>query len=103
MIVSARAGTGTTMNALNLPDDALSCAIPELFLPYYTCMSGTSMAAPHVTGTIALMQEAARGRLTPDQVYRALTRNARKMVNYGEWEAGAGYLDAYAAVMAVRR
>jgi hypothetical protein len=36
-------------------------------------------------------------------VYRALTRNARKMVNYGEWEAGSGYLDAYAAVMAVRR
>jgi len=103
LIVSARAGTGTTMNGLNVPDDALSCAIPQPYLPYYTCMSGTSMAAPHVTGTIALMQEAARGRLTPDQVYRALTRNARKMVNYGEWEAGAGYLDAYAAVMAVRR
>jgi serine protease AprX len=66
-------------------------------------MSGTSMAAPHVTGTIALMQEAARGKLSPDQVYRAITRNARKMVSYGEWEAGAGYLDAYAAVMAVRR
>lgn len=103
LIVSARASTGTPINLLNAPDDALSCAIPELFLPYYTCMSGTSMAAPHVTGTIALMQEAARGKLTPDQVYRAITRNARKMPNYGEWEAGAGYLDAYAAVMAVRR
>ncbi|MFL5384761.1 MAG: S8 family serine peptidase [Longimicrobiaceae bacterium] len=103
LIVSARASTGTTMNALNVPDDALSCAVPQLFLPYYTCMSGTSMAAPHVTGTIALMQEAARGKLSPDQVYRAITRNARRMVNYGEWEAGAGYLDAYAAVMAVRR
>jgi serine protease AprX len=103
LIVSARASTGTPINLLNLPDDALSCAIPQGFLPYYTCMSGTSMAAPHVTGTIALMQEAARGRLSPDQVYRALTRNARKMVGYGEWEAGAGYLDAYAAVMAVRR
>lgn len=61
------------------------------------------MAAPHVAGTIALMQEAARGRLTPDQAFRAITRSARKMVNYGEWEAGAGYLDAYAAVMSVRR
>ncbi|HVG45221.1 MAG TPA: S8 family serine peptidase [Longimicrobium sp.] len=103
LIVSARASTGTTMNGLNVPDDALSCATPQLFLPYYTCMSGTSMSAPHVTGTIALMQEAARGKLSPDQVYRALTRNARRMVNYGEWEVGAGYLDAYAAVMAVRR
>jgi serine protease AprX len=103
LIVSARASTGTPINALNAPDDVLTCAIPELFLQYYTCMSGTSMAAPHVTGTIALMQEAARGKLSPDQAYRAITRNARKMVNYGEWEAGSGYLDAYAAVMAVRR
>jgi serine protease AprX len=103
LIVSARASTGTPINALNAPDDALTCAIPQSFLPYYTCMSGTSMAAPHVAGTIALMQEAARGKLTPDQAYRAITRNARRMVNYGEWEAGSGYLDAYAAVMAVRR
>ncbi|HEX8243368.1 MAG TPA: S8 family serine peptidase [Longimicrobium sp.] len=103
LIVSARASTGTPINALDAPDDALSCAIPQAFLPYYTCMSGTSMATPHVAGTIALMQEAARGKLTPDQVYRALTRNARPMPYYGLWEAGSGYLDAYAAVMAVRR
>jgi len=102
-IVSARASTGTPINALNLPDDVQSCAIPQLFVPYYTCMGGTSMAAPHVTGTIALMQEAARGRLTPDQVQKALTRTARPMTGYAQWEVGAGYLDAYAAVMSVRR
>jgi len=103
LIVSARASTGTPINALNAPDDALTCAIPTLYLPYYTCMSGTSMATPHVVGTIALMQEAARGKLTPDQVYRALTRTARPMTGYALWEAGAGYLDAYNAVMSVRR
>jgi serine protease AprX len=91
------------MNVLDVPDDALSCAIPAGFLPYYTCMSGTSMSAPHVTGTIALMQEAARGKLSPDQVYRTITRTAKRMPDYGEWEAGSGYLDAYSAVMAVRR
>ena len=103
LIVSTRAITGTPINVLDLPDDLLNCAIPQGFLPYYTCMSGTSMAAPHVAGTIALMHEAARGRLSPDQVYRTITRTARRMPDYAEWEAGAGYLDAYAAVMAVRR
>jgi serine protease AprX len=102
-IVSTRASTGTSMNAENVLSDALDCAIPTTFVPYYTCMSGTSMATPHVVGTVALMQEAARGKLTPDQVYRAITRNARPMPYYAEWEVGAGYLDAYAAVMAVRR
>lgn len=101
LIVSARASTGTTMNALNLPDDLLTCAIQQSWLPWYTCMSGTSMSAPHVAGTIALMQEAAGGTLTPDQVYFAITNNARLMPGYGEWEVGAGYLDAYASVMEV--
>ncbi|HYH82613.1 MAG TPA: S8 family serine peptidase [Longimicrobium sp.] len=103
LIVSTRASTGTPMNVLDVPDDLLSCAIPQLQLPWYTCMSGTSMAAPHVAGTIALMQEAARGRLSPDAVQRNLTRTARPMNGYALWEAGAGYLDAYAAVMASRR
>lgn len=103
LIVSARASTGTPINVVNAPDDALTCAIPALQLPYYTCMSGTSMAAPHVVGTIALMQQAARGKLSPDQVYDAIRRTAKPMPGYGEWEAGAGYLDAYAAVMSVRQ
>jgi serine protease AprX len=101
LIVSARASTGTPINALNAPDDLTTCAIPQGFLQYYTCMSGTSMAAPHVAGTIALMQEAAGGTLTPDQAYFAITNNARLMMGYGVWEAGAGYLDAYASVMEV--
>jgi serine protease AprX len=101
-IVSTR-DVGGVLNPLDAQDDALTCAIPQTYLPYYTCMSGTSMATPHVVGTVALMQQAARGTLTPDQVYRAITKYARPMPNYGLWEAGYGYLDAYAAVMAVRR
>ena len=75
-------------------------------LAYYTCASGTSMASPHVVGTVALMQQAAGGRLTPDQVKNVLTQTARPMTKndgtpFGIWEVGAGYLDAYAAVRAV--
>ena len=64
------------------------------------------MASPHVVGTVALMQEAAGGKLTPDQVKKVLERTARPMTkndgtSYALWEVGAGYLDAYAAVLAV--
>jgi serine protease AprX len=102
-VVSTRSATGTVMNVLDLPWDARDCNLSLQNLPYYTCADGTSMAAPFVAGTIALMEEAAKGRLTPDEAYRAITRTAHPMPGYAEWEVGAGYLDVYAAVRAVRR
>jgi serine protease AprX len=102
-IVSTRALLGVVMNVTDLPSDALDCNISVQHLQYYTCAGGTSMAAPHVAGVIALMEEASKGRLTPAQAYSALTRTARPLDGYGEWEVGAGFLDAYAAVRAVRR
>jgi serine protease AprX len=102
-IVSARSYTGVVLNALDAPSDAQSCGIPVEFVDDYTCASGTSMAAPHVAGIVALMQQAARNTLTPDQVLAALRSTAVPMPGYGEWEAGAGYADALAAVKKVRR
>ena len=77
-----------------------------LNLAYYTCASGTSMASPHVVGTVALMQQAAGGKLTPDQIKKVLEQTARPMTkndgsSFAVWEVGAGYMDAYAAVLAV--
>jgi len=110
-IVSARASTGATLNALDASHDVQQCGlVPSGLenLASYTCASGTSMAAPHIAGTVALMQEAAGSRLTPDQVKRVLTQTARPMTKndgtpYELWEVGAGYLDAHAAVRAVLR
>jgi serine protease AprX len=61
------------------------------------------MAAPHVAGVIALLEEASAGTLTPDEALEVITRTARPLPGYLLWEVGAGYLDALAAVEAVRR
>jgi serine protease AprX len=105
-IVSTRASTGTVLNALDANHDlnlTSTCAISLTNQPFYTCASGTSMATPHVVGVVALMQEAAGGTLTPDQVAKAITSTAMPLPTFAPWEVGAGYLDALAAVNAVKR
>src|SRR6266436_3354627 len=105
-IVSTRASTGTVLNVLDANHDlnlTSTCAISVANAPYYTCASGTSMATPHVVGVVALMQEAAGGNLTPDRIASVLTQTARPLPGFALWEVGAGYLDALAAVNAVRQ
>ncbi|GGD01802.1 hypothetical protein GCM10007216_35680 [Thalassobacillus devorans] len=71
--------------------------IDTAHVPYYTMMSGTSMATPHVAGVVALMLEA-DPTLSPDDVKETIEQTATNMPGYETWEAGAGYLNAYAAV-----
>ncbi|WP_251027781.1 S8 family serine peptidase [Bacillus sp. ISL-41] len=71
--------------------------IEPAYLPYYTTMSGTSMAAPHVAGIIALMLEA-NPLLSPSEVKSVLEKTATPMTDYESWEVGAGYVNAYGAV-----
>lgn len=95
-IVSTRASTGVTETGIAAPDDVQN--IPPELLPFYTTLSGTSMASPHVAGTVALMEEA-NPALTPDEAKEILTQTATPM-DYAEHEAGAGYLDAFGATQA---
>jgi serine protease AprX len=67
------------------------------YLPFYTTMSGTSMATPHVAGIVALMLEA-NPSLAPDQIKQVLQDTATDMPGYESWEAGAGYVNAYDAL-----
>lgn len=65
----------------------------------YTKLSGTSMAAPHVSGIVALMLEANPG-LGWREVKQILQDTATNIPGLEPWEAGAGYVNAYAAVQA---
>jgi serine protease AprX len=71
--------------------------IPLSYLPRYTMVSGTSFAAPHVAGTIALMLQA-NPHLTPDEIKKVLQETATPMTGYSRYEVGAGYLNTHAAV-----
>ncbi len=102
-IVSTRAKTGTVMNGLDAPSDLTRCAIDLAHEPYYTCASGTSMASPHVAGVVALMQEAAGGKLKPAKVIDILTKTAKPLDGFAEWEVGSGYVDALEAVKVSNR
>ncbi|MER2997670.1 S8/S53 family peptidase [Pontibacter populi] len=66
-------------------------------VPYYTHMTGTSMAAPHVAGIVALLLDA-NPALTVAQVKEIVQQTATNIPNREAWEVGAGYVNAYAAV-----
>jgi len=93
-IVSTRTFTGA-LPPLEAENDAAT--IDPAYLPFYTHMSGTSMATPHVAGIVALMLEA-NPKLTPAQVKDIIERTATNMTGRTYWEAGAGHINAYEAV-----
>jgi serine protease AprX len=105
---------GSTLDTL-YPQNQLS---PSLYgsnssTAYYTFMSGTSMAAPIVSGSVALMLEY-QPNLTPDQVKARLMKTATKThpnystsqssngtpytAQYDIFTVGAGILDTYDAM-----
>lgn len=97
-VVSTR--TASPVGVVGSRDDI--AMIDPAHIPFYTTLSGTSMAAPHVAGVVSLMLEA-NPQLTPLQVKSILSRTATDMPGYAEWEAGAGYVDAHEAVLSTSR
>ncbi|NZA26669.1 S8 family serine peptidase [Luteimonas sp. SJ-92] len=64
----------------------------------YASYNGTSMAAPHVAGVVALMQSVANPALTPAQVESTLKSTARAFPSTPSQPIGAGIVNAKAAV-----
>lgn len=103
-LVSTRSTTNLTANG-----GANDQEIPLAFLPFYTQIQGTSMATPFVAGVVALMIDADPTLSTDpelmtdplnrmDDFKRILTSTATRMPGREDWEVGAGYVNAYAAV-----
>jgi len=91
-IVSVRSASNVFANGLDADAE-----LPVAYLPYYTQISGTSMATPFIAGTVALMLDA-DPTLSPDQVKAILTETASRMPGFEDFEVGAGYVNVYAAV-----
>ena len=100
-------GTGTV--SMTAPGSALDStrtpfllpgSVPTAMMPYLA-LSGTSMAAPVVSGTVALMLEA-NPSLTPNAVKAILQYTAQTYAGYDTLTQGAGFLNAVGAVRLAR-
>jgi serine protease AprX len=78
----------------------LNGTVPTSFLPYLS-LSGTSMAAPVVAGTVALMLQA-NPALTPNAVKAIIQYTSQFYADYDALTQGAGFLNAYGAVTLAR-
>jgi serine protease AprX len=96
---------GVGIESLSNPDSAfyvtkaaylLSGSVPTWYQPYMS-LSGTSMAAPVVTGTVALMLQA-NPNLTPNAVKAIIEYSAQQYAGYDRLTQGAGFLNAKGAV-----
>jgi serine protease AprX len=96
-VISTRAVTNAGANGGEDDVDAMD----PTHLPFYTMISGTSMATPHVAGIVALMLEA-NPALDNMTIKKLLQESATNMPGYERFEVGAGFVNARAAVAAAK-
>ena len=96
-IVSARAIAIDPLSPLDLEADISNGDIPLALIPYYTQKTGTSMAAPHLAGLVAVLLEA-NPALTWREIKPIIEKTATNMPGYEPWEVGAGMANVEAAI-----
>lgn len=90
-IISTRSKSGSAADGTNDQE------FPVPYQTNYTMISGTSMATPFVSGTCALLLSV-NPALTPANLKKILQSTATHLPDYQDYQAGAGYLNVYAAV-----
>lgn len=103
-------GTGPQVHVTAPGDTIMAAVSPSVLLPLnecpeksathpaYYCLSGTSMASPHVSGVASLMYEV-NPDLTPVQVRSCMTSTADDLVTPGvDIHSGHGMVDTPAAL-----
>jgi subtilisin family serine protease len=104
-------GTGPQVDVVAPGDTIMAALSPSVLAPLtecaqtqqpgYFCISGTSMASPHVSGVAALMLEA-NPQATPTQVKQCLLSTAVEIMSTGfDIHSGLGMVDAEAALACV--
>jgi serine protease AprX len=89
---------GRKIVSLRAPGSFLDTLLPDRITDqFYFRLSGTSMSSPVVAGTAALMLQKTPW-LGPNLVKSILTQTARPVASTDRDSAGAGMVDAYAAV-----
>ena len=96
---------GVGIESLSNPDSAMFTTYAPYLLPGtvstpslpYLSLTGTSMAAPVVAGTVALMLQA-NPNLTPNAVKAILQYTSQAYPGYDALTQGAGFLNAQGAV-----
>ncbi|HUP91173.1 MAG TPA: S8 family serine peptidase [Solimonas sp.] len=96
-IISVRAVAADPFTPLDLADDQAAGDLTPEQLPFYTHKTGTSMAAPHLAGLVALLLEA-NPELGWREVKEILKTTATNMPGYEPWEVGAGFANVEAAL-----
>lgn len=83
----AAPGSNITATCLEGGPGQVTCSsgAETAWAPFYGTISGTSMATPHVSGTIALIAQA-RPDLTPAQIEDTILDTARKVGTNGPYE-----------------
>jgi len=101
-------GTGPQVDVVAPGDTIMAALSPSVLAPLtecaeiqqpgYFCISGTSMASPHVSGVVALMLQA-NPQATPAEVKECLLSTAVDMMTPGfDIHSGLGMVDTKAAV-----